>query len=85
MRRLAGGWVGWRLSPAPGLVLQLGQEPRPGWITVGRRKLRVRPESLKGVERGEAWNRVVSMAPGYGLDRLKTDREIPILRLTPLD
>lgn len=69
----------------PGWYFNLAKNPDQVGSTVGRRKLRVRPESLRGVERGEAWNRVVSMAPGYGLYQLKTDREIPILRLTPLD
>jgi deazaflavin-dependent oxidoreductase (nitroreductase family) len=69
----------------PGWYFNLAKNPDQVWIRVGRRELRVRPESLKGAEREEAWNRVVSMAPGYGLYQVKTDREIPIVRLTPLD
>ena len=51
------------------------------WITVGGRKIHVRPESLKGEERTEAWHRIVAQAPGYAGYATKTDREIPVVRL----
>jgi hypothetical protein len=45
----------------------------------------VRPDSLHGQERAEAWDRIVDLAPGYGAYTEKTDREIPVIRLTPLE
>jgi len=46
-------------------------------------RIKVRPETLEGADRTEAWNRVVSMAPGHGKYESKTDRQIRIVRLTP--
>ena len=43
----------------------------------------MRAESLEGAERGRAWTRLVALAPGYGKYAHDTDREIPIVRLTP--
>jgi hypothetical protein len=55
----------------------------PQMIEVGIRKLRVVPESLKGTERENAYARVVAVAPRYAGYPKKTDREIPVARLTP--
>jgi hypothetical protein len=40
-------------------------------------------ESLQGSEREAALARVAAIAPRYGEYQKKTDREIPVLRLTP--
>jgi hypothetical protein len=42
-------------------------------------------EQLSGDERSEVWEQVVvAGAPGFGAYPQKTDREIPVLRLTPV-
>jgi hypothetical protein len=41
------------------------------------------PDSLRGSERKNAYARVVAVAPRYGGNEKKTDREIPVVRLTP--
>ena len=41
----------------------------------------MRPESLKGAARAEAWQRIVAAAPGYAEYQANTDREIPVVRL----
>jgi hypothetical protein len=41
------------------------------------------PDSLKGSEREKAYARVVAVAPRYAGYLTKTDREIPVVRLTP--
>jgi hypothetical protein len=41
----------------------------------------VRPESLRGAERDEAWRRVVSLSPVFAKYQEATDRLIPVLRL----
>jgi hypothetical protein len=38
---------------------------------------------LKGKEREDALARIATVAPRYGGYQKKTDREIPIIRLTP--
>lgn len=53
------------------------------WLEVGKRKMKVQAESLRGAEREEAYSRVVAVAPQYGEYPKKTDRVIPVIRLTP--
>ena len=40
-------------------------------------------QTLAGAEREEAYSRVASQAPRYGEYPKKTDRVIPVIRLTP--
>lgn len=54
------------------------------WVKMGGRETRVRADSLSGDERAAAWDQVVALAPGYGPYTEKTDRELPIIRLTPV-
>jgi hypothetical protein len=35
-------------------------------ITTGKRRIKVRPETLEGAERDRAWQEITSLAPGYG-------------------
>ena len=65
----------------PAWYVNMAKHPDQVWITVGGRKIHVRPESLKGAERAEAWRRIVAQAPGYAGYETKTDREIPVVRL----
>ena len=67
----------------PAWYHNMAKNPDKIWIEIGKRKLRVHAESLKGPEREEAWRRIVSVAPYYGDYQHKTDREIPVVRLTP--
>lgn len=67
----------------PSWCYNLAKNPDQVWIHVGKQDLKVHPDSLHGSEREEAWKRVVSLAPGYGPYETKTNREIPIIRLTP--
>jgi deazaflavin-dependent oxidoreductase (nitroreductase family) len=62
----------------------LNMAKRPGdiWLEVGTERFKVRGESLEGQERAEALARVAKIAPRYGRYQEKTDREIPIVRLT---
>ncbi len=72
-----------------------GSETHPAWlhniarnpdkvcVQVGNRKFRASCESLVGAEREQAYARVVKVAPVYGGYLKKTDREIPVLRVTP--
>jgi len=47
--------------------------------------VRVNPETLKGAFRTTAWKRIVSEFANYGAYEQKTDREIPVIRLTPVE
>ena len=66
----------------PAWYFNLARRPDQAWITIDGRRVAVRAESLSGDERARAWDRVVSLAPGYGKYTVDTDREIPIVRLT---
>jgi deazaflavin-dependent oxidoreductase (nitroreductase family) len=67
----------------PDWYFNLAKHPDQVWIQVGDRKLQVRPEGLSGAERAAAWERIVAQAPSYASYPTRTDREIPLVRLTP--
>ena len=66
----------------PGWAHNLVRNPDHVTVDVGEGPTAVDVELLGGEERRSAWDRVVEMAPGYGYYLEKTDREIPIFRLT---
>jgi deazaflavin-dependent oxidoreductase (nitroreductase family) len=66
----------------PAWVYNLARHPDQVWVEIGPRKVKVRPEILKGEERAQAWQRIVAKAPNYGAYETKTDRAIPVVRLT---
>jgi deazaflavin-dependent oxidoreductase (nitroreductase family) len=51
-------------------------------LEVGTRKMKVQGHSLSGSEREEALRRIAAVSAQYGKYPTKTDREIPIVRLT---
>ncbi len=67
----------------PAWYLNLARRPDDVAIEVDGERVAVRAESLHGADRERAWNRVVTLAPGYGKYGRDTDREIPVVRLTP--
>ena len=67
----------------PAWAYNLAKHPDQVWIEIGQRKLKVKPELLKGEERARAWQRIIAEAPVYASYPSKTDREIPVVRLTP--
>ena len=69
----------------PAWFLNMARNPDKVWVEIGKRKLQVQPESLSGTDRAEAWQRIVSLAPGYAGYQQKTDRGIPVVRLRPVD
>jgi deazaflavin-dependent oxidoreductase (nitroreductase family) len=66
----------------PAWFFNLAKNPDHVWLHVGNRKLKVNVESLQGIEREKAYDRVSAVAKGYASYPKKTDREIPVLRLT---
>lgn len=71
-------------SNHPAWFFNLAQNPDQVWLEVGNRKLQVQVESLQGEAREKALAKVAAIAPRYGVYQKKTDREIPVLRLTPV-
>jgi len=58
------------------------QHPDEIWLEVGNRKMKVRGESLTGSEREGALARIAAISARYAGYQKKTDRQIPIVRLT---
>ena len=50
----------------PGWCHNLVANPDQAWATVDKKKTRVRADSVEGAEYQVAWDRIVSLAPGYG-------------------
>jgi deazaflavin-dependent oxidoreductase (nitroreductase family) len=70
-------------STHPAWFWNMAKNPDKVWLEVGNRKFRAHVNSLQGKEREEGYARVVAVAPNYGGYLTKTDREIPVIRLTP--
>ncbi len=65
----------------PNWFYNLARNADKVWIEVKGRKVKVRPQTLKGAEYDDAWRQIVSMYSGYGGYAQKTDRLIPVIRL----
>lgn len=66
----------------PGWAHNLAKNPTAATVDVGDGEMAVNVDLLEGAERESMWNQVVEMAPGYGGYTEKTDRRLPIFRLT---
>jgi deazaflavin-dependent oxidoreductase (nitroreductase family) len=66
----------------PAWFFNMAKNPGDIWLEAGTERFKVRGESLEGQERAEALARIAAIAPRYGTYQQKTDREIPVVRLT---
>lgn len=66
----------------PAWYHNLAAHPDQAEVEVGGRKVKVTPAQLAGPEREAAWQRLVAMSSRYAGYPAKTDREIPVIRLT---
>jgi deazaflavin-dependent oxidoreductase (nitroreductase family) len=66
----------------PAWFFSMAKNPDDIWMEVGNERFKVRGQTLEGPERAEALARITAIAPRYGTYQQKTDREIPIIRLT---
>jgi deazaflavin-dependent oxidoreductase (nitroreductase family) len=69
----------------PSWYRNLAAHPDRVWVEVGGRRVKVQPRSLRGDERAEAWRRITAKAKNFDTYQSSTDREIPVIRLTPAD
>jgi deazaflavin-dependent oxidoreductase (nitroreductase family) len=67
----------------PAWFHNIAAHPDQVWAEFKHRRLRVIPEQLHGERRAEAWARLVERFPRYAEYQRKTDREVPVIRLTP--
>ena len=66
----------------PAWFLNMAKHPDDIWLEVGADRFKVRADSLEGQERADALARIAAISPRYSNYQRKTDREIPIVRLT---
>jgi len=67
----------------PAWYYNLAAHPDQVQIEVDGRKVPVTAEQLHGAEREAAWQQIVTAAPRFAKYQQKTDRELPVIRLTP--
>ena len=77
------------------IVASAGGDPKhPAWylnlvanpdaeIQVKDKKLTARAETLSAEEKSRMWSRFTAMYPDYDAYQAKTERDIPLVRLTP--
>ena len=61
----------------------MGHPDRASIELPGRGAADVAPRVLDGAEREQAWQRITAAQPRYAKSQSKTDREFPVVRLTP--
>ena len=66
----------------PSWYVNLAKNPDRVFLQVRGKRFRVRPASLHGADRAAAWTRITGEAPNFAEYQTKTDREIPVVRLT---
>lgn len=71
-------------SKHPDWWLNLEVNPEAA-VEVGGRKIRVRAKEAGGEEKRRLWRRLVEMYPSYENYQRKTDREIPVVVLEPIE
>ena len=67
----------------PSWYLNVAKHPDQVFIERKGEHVRVQPTTLTGEERERAWRRIVTIAPGFAEYQRKTDRELPVIRLSP--
>jgi deazaflavin-dependent oxidoreductase (nitroreductase family) len=66
----------------PAWYHNIAAHPDQVWVEFGGKQQRVTPSQLAGDERAQAWQRITQVQPRYAGYQTKTDREIPIIKLT---
>jgi deazaflavin-dependent oxidoreductase (nitroreductase family) len=67
----------------PSWYYNIAAHPDRVRIEFAGRRIEVIPEQLHGAERDAAWRRITARARGFAKYEQTTDRQIPVIRLTP--
>ena len=65
----------------PDWYYNLAAHPDQVRIDVDGKTVDVRAEQLHGPERAQAWEQITTAAPRFAEYQVKTDRELPVIRL----
>lgn len=66
----------------PSWLYNMAAHPEQIEVEIDGRRMRVTAQTLTGEERAAAWARITSTQPRFSGYESKTDREIPVVRLT---
>jgi deazaflavin-dependent oxidoreductase (nitroreductase family) len=66
----------------PAWYHNLAAHPDQAWIEIASQQFQVIAEQLEGERREEAWQRIIASQPRYAGYQRKTDRLLPIIRLS---
>ena len=66
----------------PSWFFNLAAHPDQVEVEFEGRKTAVTPQTLTGEERAAAWQRITTERPSFASYETKTDRQIPVVRLT---
>jgi deazaflavin-dependent oxidoreductase (nitroreductase family) len=69
----------------PAWYHNIAAHPDQVWVEFGGRQMRVTATQLEGDARAQAWQRITQSQPRYLGYEKKTDRAIPVIRLTRAD
>jgi deazaflavin-dependent oxidoreductase (nitroreductase family) len=69
----------------PAWYHNIAAHPDQVWIEFAGRQLRVTPTQLDADARAQAWQRITQLQPRYAGYEQKTDRAIPVIRLSRAD
>ena len=67
----------------PAWYYNMAKHPDRIWIELDGRTVRVAAETVTGGERDTAWREIVATWKGYADYETRTDRVIPVVKLTP--
>jgi deazaflavin-dependent oxidoreductase (nitroreductase family) len=83
-----GGWVvvasAGGATQHPAWYHNIAAHPEQVWAEVSGTRHRVEVDQLEGEARDRAWAQVVERSPRFEGYLAKTDRQLPVLRLTPV-
>jgi deazaflavin-dependent oxidoreductase (nitroreductase family) len=66
----------------PAWYHNIAAHPDQVWVEFGGQQVHVSAQQLEGEERAQAWQRITTAIPRYSGYETKTDRVIPVIRLT---
>jgi deazaflavin-dependent oxidoreductase (nitroreductase family) len=66
----------------PSWYHNIAAHPDEVWIETGGKRFHVTPEQLSGKAREAAWQRITSSQPRFADYQTKTDRDLPVIRLS---
>jgi deazaflavin-dependent oxidoreductase (nitroreductase family) len=69
----------------PAWYHNIAAHPDQVWVEFSGKQQRVTPSQLDGQAREQAWQRITQAHPRYRGYQEKTDREIPVIKLTRAD